>query len=140
MATAALFLFLAAAIVAVFAFASIVVWVSGPARERQERDRLALLKTLAENPSPQAGDVLDWIRDQEAIRALRREREQRRNWIVSGEILIAVAVGLALMLAVMGDVDTWKVGVAAGSIPFLVGCVLLATGLTGNDRRSQTPR
>jgi hypothetical protein len=75
MGTAALFLFLAAAVVAVFAFASIVVWVSGPARERQERDRLALLKTLAENPSPQAGDVLDWIRDQEAIRALRRERE-----------------------------------------------------------------
>ena len=135
MGTAALFLFLAAAVVAVFAFASIVVWVSGPARERQERDRLALLKTLAENPSPQAGDVLDWIRDQEAIRALRREREQRRSWIVGGQILIAVAAGLGLMLALLGNTDSWKVGVAAGSIPFLIGCVMLGAGLTDHGGR-----
>jgi hypothetical protein len=81
-----LFLFLAGAVIAVFAFASIVVLVTTPARERQARDRMALLKTLAENPSEQARE---------------------------------------------GNRDSWQVPVAAGMIPFLIGCVLLGTGLVG---------
>jgi len=128
---AALFLFLAAAVIAVFAFASIVVWVTTPARERQARDRLALLKTLAENPSEQAREVLNLLREQDALRAERKDREDRRGWIAGGLILIAVAVGLGLMLLILDTGDSWKVGAAAGMIPFLIGCVLLVTGLSG---------
>src|SRR5580704_4435313 len=110
--SAALFLFLATAVIAVFAFASIVVWVSTPARERQARDRLALLKTLAENPSEQARQVLDLIREEDAMRAERREREERIGWIAGGLIIIGVAIGLGVMLAVVGNRDAWTVAVA----------------------------
>jgi hypothetical protein len=132
--SAALFLFLAAAVIAVFAFASIVVFVSTPARERQARDRLALLKTLAENPSEQARQVLDLIREEDAMRAERREREERIGWIAGGLIIIAVAIGLGLMLAIVGNRDAWTVAVAVSLIPFLIGCVLLGVGLLARRR------
>ena len=52
-----LVVFLAAAVVAVFAFLSVVVWVTTPSHERQVRDRLALLKSLVEHPSENATQV-----------------------------------------------------------------------------------
>ena len=122
---AALFLFLAAAVIAVFAFSSIVAWVSTPARERQARDRLALLKTLAEHPGEHAGQVLDFLREEDEIRVKKKEREDQRGWIVGGLIVIAVGVGLGVMLVILGDRGVWSVAL----IPFLIGCVLLGTGM-----------
>lgn len=119
---AALFLFLAAAVIAVFAFSSIVAWVSTPARERQARDRLALLKTLAEHPGEHARQVLDLLRDE--ARARKKEREEQRGWIAGGLIVIAVGVGLGVMLVILGDRGDWTVAL----IPFLIGCVLLGVG------------
>lgn len=119
---AALFLFLAAAVIAVFAFSSIVAWVSTPARERQARDRLALLKTLAEHPGEHARQVLDFLRDE--ARARKKEREEQRGWIAGGLIVIAVGVGLGVMLVSLGDRGDWTVAL----IPFLIGCVLLGVG------------
>ena len=119
---AALFLFLAAAVIAVFAFSSIVAWVSTPARERQARDRLALLKTLAEHPGEHARHVLDFLRDE--ARARKKEREEQRGWIAGGLIVIAVGVGLGVMLVILGDRGDWTVAL----IPFLIGCVLLGVG------------
>jgi hypothetical protein len=121
---AALFLFLAAAVIAVFAFSSIVAWVSAPARERQARDRLALLKTLAEHPGEHARQVLDFLREEDQARARRKEREEQRGWIVGGLIVIAVGVGLGVMLVILGDRGDWTVAL----IPFLIGCVLLGVG------------
>ena len=121
---AALFLFLAAAVIAVFAFSSIVVWVSTPARERQARDRLALLKTLAEHPGEHARQVLDLLREEDEARARKKEREEQRGWIVGGLIVIAVGVGLGVMLVILGDRGDWTVAL----IPFLIGCVLLGVG------------
>ena len=130
---AALFLFLAAAVIAVFAFSSIVAWVSTPARERQARDRLALLKTLAEHPSEHARQVLDFLREEDEIRAKKKEREDQRGWIVGGLIVIAVGVGLGVMLVIPGDRGVWSVAL----IPFLIGCVLLGTGMLAyRTRRS----
>ena len=129
---AAIFLFLAAAVIAVFAFASIVVWVSTPARERQARDRLALLKTLAENPTEQAREVLDLLRQEDALRRERREREERKGWIVGGLITMSVGIGLGLMLALVGD--SWTVALGVSLIPFLIGCVLLGVGLLSRRR------
>src|SRR6516164_5516245 len=110
---AALFLFLAAAVIAVFAFSSIVVWVSTPARERQARDRLALLKTLAEH----ARQVLDLLREEDEAPARKKEREEQKGWIAGGLIVIAVGVGLGVMLVILGDRGDWTVAL----IPFLIG-------------------
>jgi hypothetical protein len=117
-----MFLFLASAVIAVFTFCSIVVWVTTPARERQTRDRLALLKTLAEQPGENARQVMQLFRDEEERRIARRVREDRRGWLVGGLVLIAVGVGLGAMLLALGSGDgSWSVGL----IPFLIGCVLL---------------
>ena len=121
---AALFLFLAAAMIAVFAFSSIVVWVSTPARERQARDRLALLKTLAEHPGEHARQVLDLLREEDEAPARKKEREEQKGWIAGGLIVIAVGVGLGVMLVILGDRGDWTVAL----IPFLIGCVLLVVG------------
>ena len=121
---AALFLLLAAAVIAVFAFSSIVAWVSTPARERQARDRLALLKTLAEHPGEHARQVLDFLREEGEARARKKEREEQRGWIAGGLIVIAVGVGLGVMLVILGDRGDWTVAL----IPFLIGCVLLGVG------------
>ena len=121
---AALFLFLAAAVIAVFAFSSIVVWVSTPARERQARDRLALLKTLAEHPGEHARQVLDLLREEDEAPARKKEREEQKGWIAGGLIVIAVGVGLGVMLVILGDRGDWTVAL----IPFLIGCVLLGVG------------
>ena len=124
---AAMFLFLAAAVVAVFAFSSIVAWISTPARERQARDRLALLKTLAEHPGDHAKQVLDFLREEDKIRTRKKEREDQRGWIVGGLIVTAVGIGLGVMLGVLGDRGDWSVAL----IPLLIGCVLLGTGMLG---------
>ncbi|HEY3625020.1 MAG TPA: hypothetical protein VGL00_02015 [Terracidiphilus sp.] len=132
-----MFLFLAAAVVAVFAFCSIVVWVSTPARERQARDRLALLKTIAEHPGENARQVLELLRQEDEKRVERREREERRGWIVGGLIVMAVGAGLGVMLAVLGDGGgVWSVGL----IPFLIGCVLLGAGMLAHRRRVKSDK
>jgi hypothetical protein len=120
----ALFLFLGAAVVAVFAFCSIVVWVSAPLRERQARERLALLRALAENPGENALRVLEFLREEDARRAMNRARQDRKGWIVGGLIMMAVGAGLGAMLLEIGDRGDWTVGL----IPFLIGCVLVTVG------------
>jgi Flp pilus assembly protein TadB len=124
---AALFLFLAAAVVAIFAFSSIVAWVSTPSQERQSRDRLALLKTLAEHAGEHAKQVLDYLREEEEARARKKEREEKRGWIVGGLIVIAVGIGLGATLAAVAGRGVWTVAL----IPFLIGCVLLGVGALG---------
>jgi len=120
----ALFLFLGAAVVAVFAFCSIVVWVSAPLRERQARERLALLRALAENPGENALRVLEFLREEDARRAMNRARQDRKGWIVGGLIMMAVGAGLGGMLLEIGDRGDWTVGL----IPFLIGCVMVTVG------------
>jgi hypothetical protein len=130
-ANAAMFLFLAAAVVAVFAFSSLVVWVSAPARERQARDRLALMKTLAEHPGEHSMQVLEMLRKEDQERRERKEREERRGFVIGGLVVAAVGVGLAVMLLFLGDSGgEWSVGL----IPFLIGCVLLGAGLVRNRK------
>ena len=103
MTNVAMFLFLGAAVVAVFAFCSIVVWVSVPLRERQARERLALLQALAENPGENALRVLEFLREEDARRAANRARQDRKGWIVGGLIMMAVGAGLGGMLLEIGD-------------------------------------
>ena len=120
-----MFLFLAAAVVAVFAFLSIAVWVTGPAHERLARERFALLRTVAENQNENAREVLDMLRREDEMRAARKAREERKGWILGGLILIAVGVGLGIMMIALEGGRTWSLA----AIPSLIGCVLLGAGL-----------
>lgn len=128
---AAIFLFLAAAVVAVFAFLSIAVWVTGPSHERLARERLALLRTVAENQNENAREVLATLRREDEMRAARKAREERRGWIVGGLIVIAVGMGLGIMMIALEGGRTWSIA----AIPLLVGCVLLGLGLHAKPNR-----
>ncbi|HXA52255.1 MAG TPA: hypothetical protein VNV86_18185 [Candidatus Acidoferrum sp.] len=131
-----MFLFSGAAVVAVFAFCSIVVWVSAPAAERRSRDRLALLKTLAEHPGENTRQVIELLREEDERRLENKRRAERRGWIVGGLIVMAVGAGLGVMLAEMGLRGEWSVGI----IPFLIGCVLLGAGLAQAPYRGPSAR
>lgn len=126
--SAALFLFLAAGAIGLFAFLSVAVYVSAPAQERKSRDRLALLKTLAEQPGENAARVLEMLREEDERRRERKPREERKGYLVGGLVTMAVGAGLGAMLMIMGKHDSW----ALGLIPFLIGCVLFAAGLVMN--------
>jgi hypothetical protein len=82
---------------------------------------MALLKTLAESPSAQAREVLDYLREEDRARRRKKEREERRGWIAGGLVLLAVGIALAVMAVGLGDPKAASVG----AIPFLIGCVLL---------------
>jgi hypothetical protein len=134
--TTALFLFLAAASIGIFAFLSVAVWASAPAEERKVRDRLALMKTLAEQPGENAARVLALLRDEEERRRQTKQREERKGLILGGLVTMAVGVGLGLMLMVIGGHGTWSVGL----IPLLIGCVLFGAGLLTNRSESRDHR
>ncbi len=133
-ANAAMFLFLAAAVVAVFAFLSIAVWVGGPAQERLARERLHLLRSVAENQNENAREVLARLRREDEMRAVKKAREERLGWIAGGLILGAVGVGLGIMLASLSGGMSWTLAI----IPLLIGGVLVGIGLhlgAAADRR-----
>jgi hypothetical protein len=125
---AALFLFLAAIVVSVFAFLSVATWVTAPSKERQARDRFALLKTLAEQPGENAVRILDILQKEDQARAAKKARDERRSWTDSGIILIAIGLGLAGMLLIHGDRGDWSVGL----IPLLLGLATILIGLFRN--------
>jgi Flp pilus assembly protein TadB len=124
MANVALFLFIAAATLAVFAFLSVVYWVTARADERKTRDRYALLRKIAEQPAESAQLVIALVREEDARleqRARNRAHQARRDGMQSGAILIAVNVGLSLMLyTTASGSQVWTVGL----IPGLIGVVL----------------
>lgn len=122
---AALFLFLGAAVISVFAFCSIVVWVNAPLRQRQARERMDLLKLLTEHPGQQAAQILEMLREEERRRAENIDRVERRNWVAGGAINMAVGAGMGVMLFVLGSHGAWSAAV----IPFLIGVVLVLGGV-----------
>ena len=116
---AALFLFLAAASVGAFAFASIVIWVHTQASERRARDRFALLKSLAEHPGENADKVLAHLREDEARKLARRDAEERQGYLVGALCSLASGIGLWAILP-----HFWGVGL----LVFLIGLALLPFG------------
>ena len=128
---AAMFLFLAAAVVAVFAFLSIAVWVATPSHERQVRERMELLKTVAAQTGENAARVLEMLREEDRRREERRREEERRGYVLWGLITAAVGAGLSILLALTRGGGVWSVGL----ILVLVGCVLVGTGVSLRSRR-----
>ena len=136
-----MFLVLTAAVVAVFAFCNIVVWVSTPARERLARDRLAVMEAVAESPGENARLVLEALRVEDERCAEKKAREEQRGTIKGGLIPMALGVGLGVLLAMLDKRDgIWAVGLML----FLIGCALLGVGVfgfrrTGKVRKGDTP-
>jgi hypothetical protein len=123
---AAMFLFVAAAVVAVFAFLSIAVWTGAQAQERKTRDRYALLKALAEQPGENAQRVLETLREQERSELERKDAEQQRGYVIGGLATLASGLGISVMVGAMApERGAWT----AGLIPLLVGVVLTGAGL-----------
>lgn len=132
---AAMFLFLAAVVVAVFAFLSIAVWVTTPAQERKERQRLELLKTLAEQPGENAALVLDMLREEDRKREQRRREEERRGYLLGGLITGAVGIGLSTLLKFTRSGAEWS----AGLMFILIGCVLCGAGIAMRRGSARPP-
>jgi hypothetical protein len=122
---AAIFMFLAATSVALFAFLSIVVWVHGQSAERKARDRFALLKALAENPGENAQRVLAYLSEEERGKLARREAEERKGYQVGGVVCMGCGIGLWVLIPNV---------IGVGLLVFLVGVALLPFGFAG--RRS----
>jgi Flp pilus assembly protein TadB len=135
---AAMFLFIAAVVVAVFAFLSIAAWTGAQSQERKARDRYALLKVLAEQPGENAQRVLEALREQEREERQRKETEEQRGYVIGGLATIASGIGISVMVATLAArPGAWTVGL----IPLLVGVVLTGAGLArrrptaGDDTR-----
>ena len=126
MPNGAMFLFLAAGAVGLFAFLSVATWVGTEAHSRKARDRTALLKSIAENPNENALKVLDLLREEDERQRLRKEREERKGYLVGGFVTVATGVALSIMfLALDAKAGVWTVGL----IPLLIGVVLTLVGV-----------
>ena len=118
---AAMFIFLAAGAVGLFAFLSVAAWAGTQAHERRTRDRFALLKSIAEQPGENAQRVLEaLLADEERVRT-EKARQEQWGYLVGGLVCMAVGVALgAMMLAMNAKSGAWSIGL----IPFLLGAVL----------------
>lgn len=122
MTNSSVYLFLAATIVAVFSFVSVAVWVGARSQERRSRDRLMLLKSIAEHPSDNGRLVLELLREQDAKKEASARRQERRGLLQGGLILSAIGVSLSIMMVAMAPGSgAWSVGL----IPTSIGIVLL---------------
>jgi len=135
------FLFVGAAAVALFAFLSVATWVEARAAERRDRERMALLRKLAELPPEQASVMREILREEDVRMerlARRKARQARRDGVGGGAIVMAVGVGLALFLfSIQPDEQIWTLGIMI----LLIGIVIAAfayfgrpDGVEGHDR------
>lgn len=126
------FLFVGAAAVALFAFLSVATWVEARAAERRDRERMALLRKLAELPPEQASVMREILREEDVRMerlARRKSRQARRDGVGGGAVVMAVGVGLALFLfSIQPDEQIWTLGIMI----LLIGIVIAASAHFGN--------
>ena len=110
-----------------FGFLTVSHWISTTSAERRERERLALLRKLAEQPS--AVDAMRAFLSDEDARAEERARQRaiyaRRDAIQGGVTVLAVGIGLSVFLFFIAPNNAvWTIGV----ILILVGAVATVFG------------
>lgn len=123
MRNAAVFFFLAAASIGFFAFLIATHWIDARAAERQMRDRLALLKKVADQPAESVRLVIDLLREEDARQeqlAHRKRQKARRDDMQGGAMLVAAGVGVSIMLSAIAPRPIWTVGF----IPTLIGVIV----------------
>ena len=110
-----MFLFVAAAVVALFAFLSVAHWVTTRADERKVRERYIVLRKIAEQPTEAAQQVLALLREDDARAAEKDRRRASEAWresLQGGFILMATGIGLGVFLyAVAPGKNVWTLGI-----------------------------
>jgi hypothetical protein len=129
------FVFVAAVILTVAAWASVSYWISARACERKDRERSALLRHLAEQPAESVRLVLDKIREDDAAQAEgwrrfheKSQRDAAATTLPFGVITIAASIGLSIFLYSVAGSDekgVWTLGL----IPLFVGLVITGGAL-----------
>jgi hypothetical protein len=132
-----MYFFVAAAAVALFTFLSTAHWVTTRAEERKTRERFALLRKIADQPTDTAKLLLEQLREDELRqeqKGRRSERQRRRDNLQGGLILLAVGAGLSIMLATVAPGEgVWTVGL----IPGLMAVVVLLFALFDKSESGQ---
>lgn len=125
-APVALFAFLSIGAIALFGiFLPTVHWLDTRRKEREAYYRSEMLRRIAEAPAEGAKSALEWLREEERLKAGRQVESQMKRlegMKIGGLVNIAVGIGLGVMLWVLaGPHGPYLVG----SIPFLIGVALL---------------
>lgn len=121
----AVFFFLAAASIAFFGFLVATHWIDTRAAERKMRDRLALLRKIADQPTETTRLVIDLLREEDARqeqRARRKLQKARRDDMQGGAMLVAAGIGVSIMLSALAPPRIWTVGF----IPAFIGVIVFA--------------
>jgi hypothetical protein len=131
---AAMFLFLAAGAVALFAFLSVAHWIDAGAAERTRHERLALFRKLAETPPETAAFVLEQLRKEDA-RHVEEKRllgaRTRGAGRLTGLILLAAGTGFGIFLkAIEPSRPAWTLAL----IPILIGAVVFLYSFSDKPR------
>jgi Domain of unknown function (DUF6249) len=108
-----------AVVIVIFSFLAVAIWAKNRRREREAYYKNEALKKIAEAQEPAANAALEFLREQEKVRA-RRTREGLK---LGGLVTIAVGLGFFLVLWATGPS---RPAYIAGFIPFLIGLALLA--------------
>jgi hypothetical protein len=131
------FLFLAAASIAFFSFLIAHHWIDARTAERRARERFALLRKLADQPTDAVQRVIDLVREDDAREALREQQKweaARREELKGGVILMAVGIALSFFLgSLTGTQRLW----AVGFIPAAVGVVVFAFAYFNKGPRAE---
>jgi hypothetical protein len=115
-----LFAFLCLAVVTgFFSFLGVTIWTHNRRREREAYYMHEAVKKMTGVQEPTAHAVLEFLREQEKVRALRA----REGVKLGGLVTLAVGIGFFLVLWAAGPT---RPAYAASFIPFLVGLALLA--------------
>lgn len=120
--------FLAVGAVSLFFMIAATSWSAERRKEREAYYRFEMLKKLADQSTANAPIVLEVLREQERA----RERRQRQGQLLGGPVTMAAGIGLMLFFRAVASEPVWLLG----SIPFLVGLVLLVYGLASGRRPS----
>ncbi len=122
-------------LIAVFAFAAVVLWSDARRKEREALHRSDLLKHLALNPGPGSESVLQHLREEEQSKLDRR----RKSLMLTGMVCAIGGIGLlvALLLLTPAEPQDRPGFLVVGLLPVFVG-LGLAFGARWLLRRPQT--
>jgi hypothetical protein len=122
---AAKYLVAGAAVIALFTFLTISHWISTRSNERRDRDRLAVIRKMAELPAPGAEAMRQALREEDARereRAARKAARQRRDGMQAGATVFATGVGLSIFLYLIAPQEyVWTIGILVMLIGIVTG-------------------
>jgi hypothetical protein len=114
----AVFFFLAIGAIALFSFLSIATWTGTRAAEREAYYKAEMMKKIAEMSSGEGNPALDYLREQERIKAARRLGGIK----LGGLINLGIGLGLIIFLkALIPGEPIYLVG----TIEVFIGMALL---------------